>query len=276
MPIAVTGGSGRLGRAVIAQLHAQGHAIRNLDRVAPDPATAAQADYIAIDLNNLSAVKEATVGCTAIIHLAAYTSPFGQPDGVVYTSNTTCSYNVLAAAASHHISHVCLASSIHALGNGFRQGPPTYHYFPVDEEHSTYCADEYSLSKWVMEQQAFAFARRYPHMTIASLRLHALVPEAPDLRDTLDAADTPSARDLWGYTLISSAAQACIGAMQASYTGHEVFYIIAPRTSSTQETAALIQFAFPGVPLKHELPGHCGLYDTSKALRLLGWRHAAA
>ncbi len=273
MPIAVTGGSGRLGRAVIELLHARGHTVRNLDRVTPEPATAAQADYTAIDLNDLAAVKKAVEGCTAIIHLAAYTGPYGQPDGVVYTSNTTCSFNVLASAAAHGISHVCLASSIHAVGNGFRQGPPTYHYFPIDEQHPTYCEDEYSLSKWVMEQQAFAFARRHPHMTIASLRLHALIPQPPERESTLDGPTSSAARDLWGYTLIPSAAQACLCAIEATYRGHEVFYIIAPRTRSTLESRVLVQHAFPTVSVRADLSSHHSLFDTSKAERLLGWQH---
>lgn len=273
MPIAVTGGSGRLGRAVIELLHARGYTVRNLDRVMPEPATAAQAEYIAIDLNDLAAVKKAVEGCTAIIHLAAYTGPYGQPDGVVYTSNTTCSFNVLAAAAAHSISHVCLASSIHAVGNGFRHGPPTYHYFPIDEQHPTYCEDEYSLSKWVMEQQAFAFTRRYPYMTIASLRLHALIPQQPERENTLDSPTSSAARDLWGYTLIPSAARACLCAIKATYHGHEVFYIIAPHTRSTLESRALVQHAFPTVPVHDDLSDHHSLFNTSKAERLLGWRH---
>ena len=273
MTIAVTGGSGRLGRALIELLCAKGETLRNLDRVAPEGATAAQADYIAIDLNDLNSVKRAVEGCTAIVHLAAYTGPYGQPDGVVYTSNTTCSYNVLAAAAAHGISHVCLASSIHAVGNGFRHGPPTYHYFPIDEQHPTYCEDEYSLSKWVMEQQAFAFARRYPAMTIASLRLHALLAEQPKPDDTLDAATAPGARDLWGYTLTTAAARACECAIQATYKGHEVFYIIAPYTRSTHVTRMLIAHAFPGAPVHGDLSDHHGLFNTSKAERLLKWKH---
>jgi len=72
--------------------------------------------FLFVDLNDLHALTEALRGCEPVIHLAAFTGPYGQPPGVVYANNTMSSYNVLYAASSLGIKRVCLASSINALG----------------------------------------------------------------------------------------------------------------------------------------------------------------
>ena len=274
MEIAITGGSGRLGRALLQRLAAQGeHRLRSLDWVeTPPDKRLPGVQYTKINLAYLDLLLEPLWGCQAIAHLAAYTGPFGQPPGEVYTNNTQASYNVLWAAATLGISKVCLASSVNALGGaGSRIG--RYDYFPVDEAHPTYNEDDYGLSKWVMEQQADSFARRYPWMTISSLRLHALPDDPPVLENTPNSAEEGVARTLWGWTLMSEAARACELALQAAFTGHEVFYITAPITCSRIPSRELAQHAYPQVPLRGELAGSQSFFDCRKAARLLGWVH---
>jgi nucleoside-diphosphate-sugar epimerase len=275
MEIAVTGGNGRLGKVLIPQLIEQGHTVRSLDwNVPKEPAgSAPSVKFILIDLTHLDAVIEAFRGCDAVIHLAAYTGPDGPPPGVVYINNTQASYNVLYAASSLGIKRVCLASSVNALGGiGARRG--RYEYLPIDEKHPTFNQDDYSLSKWVMEIQGDSFARRVPDMTIGSLRLHALPDEPPEtLQTTYDTAENPGARGLWGWTLISEAARACVLAISASFTGHEIFYIIAGHTYSAIPSLELARFAYPDVPIRGDLSGHKSFYDCSKAARLLGFIH---
>jgi nucleoside-diphosphate-sugar epimerase len=278
MNIAVTGGSGRLGQVVVKQLAGSGHQVLSLDRVVPSAAQHLQIDqktprFAEVDLNNLAALTETITGCDALIHLAAFPGPWGQAPGVVYANNTLISYNVLYASSSLGMRYVCLASSINAVGGlGSRRGH--FDYFPVDEKHPSYSEDDYSLSKWVMEQQADSFANRFPEMTISSLRFHALVPAPPERQHTLETAESGSARGLWGWTLIEEGARACVLALQAEFRGHEVFFITAPRTTSAIPTVELAAHAFPGIPFRKELPGTTSFYDASKAARLLGWVHA--
>jgi UDP-glucose 4-epimerase len=274
MEVAVTGGNGRLGRVVIERLLQSDYTIRSLDWTSPQnqPEPDQPVRYFQIDINNLDALTQAVRGCEAVIHLAAYTGPYGQPPGVVYGNNTTASYNVLYSTSSLGIQHVCLASSINALGGiGSRVG--RFDYFPVDEKHPTYNEDDYSLSKWVMEQQADSFARRHPSMTISSLRFHAMPDNPPALQSSLDTAETSSARNLWGWTLIGEAARACELAIQGSFSGHEVFFITAPTTNSAIPSLELARHAYPDVPVLAGLPGRKSFYDCSKAARLLGWVH---
>jgi nucleoside-diphosphate-sugar epimerase len=280
MDIALTGGIGRLGRETTACLLAAGHTVRSLDRA--EPAASAAADlgapaggrvrFLKVDLNDLDHLTEAIRGCDAVIHLAAFTGPWGQPPGVVYANNTLTSYNVLYAATSLGIERICLASSVNALG-GIGSQTGRFDYFPVDERHPTYNEDDYSLSKWVMEQMADSFARRYPNATLSSLRLHALPDAPPELQHSLDPAQAPVARNLWGWTLISEAARACLLAVTARYRGHEVFYITAPRTISDIPSLELARHAYPEVAVRGDLSGHNSFYDCSKAARLLGWKH---
>jgi len=275
MEIAVTGGSGRLGKVVVHQLLDQGYNVRSLDWTAPqameksNPALA----FKLIDLSNLEALREAFRGCEAVIHLAAYPGPQGHPPGEVYTNNTRASYNMLYAASSLGIRHVCQASSVNALG-GMGSDVGRYEYLPVDEKHPTFNMDDYSLSKWIMEQQADSFARRFPKMTISSLRFHALPDETPELQTTHETSDSPGARGLWGWTLVGEAARACVLAVtQASFTGHEVFFIVAPATYSAIPSLELARYTYPNLPIRGDLSGHKSLIDCSKAARFLGWIH---
>src|SRR5260221_357360 len=176
MQIAVTGASGELGRALVPYLLDQGHAVVSLDRVMPSVSFVTSphtARAVVTDLTDFGQVVAGLRDCQAVIHLAAHRSPVNAPDPVVYVENTASSYNVLSAAATLGIQRVCLASSINAIGGVFSRWP-RYDYFPLDEQHPTYAEEAYALSKWVLEQQADAFARRYDWMTIASLRFHWL------------------------------------------------------------------------------------------------------
>ena len=289
LEIAVTGGTGRLGQVVIAQLTAKGHRVRSLDKVVPAtlPEAGGAVTFQALDLMNLEAVMEAMRGCEGIMHLGAIPGPHGHPPGVVYANNTIGSHNVLTAAAALGIKRVCMASSVNAVG-GIDSRRGRFDYFPVDEKHPTYAEDDYSLSKWVMEQQGDMFGRRYPDMTLSSLRFHALTPGKPESEAELVTAEAPVARNLWGWTWIDEGARACELALLAGYTGHETFFIIAPRTHSPIPSRELAAHAYPEVPIRGDpsagsphggasqgqaLEGHAGFFDCSKAGRLIGWVH---
>lgn len=273
MKIAVTGGCGRIGQAVISLALAQGHTVVNLDRV-PLTERTSEPNLIQkqIDLTDYDAFTQAIRGCEALIHLAAIAAPFHQPDHIVHNSNVVMSYNALHAAASQGINRVCLASSINATGAFFSR-QPRYDYLPLDEQHPTYNEDPYSLSKWLAEQQADSFARRYEGMTITSLRLHGTRPERPPSPAPNDPKVALAAKQLWGYTRLDAAARACLLTLTANFTGHERFYIVAPETVMELPSMELWARFYPDVPLKRELRGREGFYDCTKAEHLLGWRH---
>jgi len=268
MKLAVTGGHGDMGRVLIPYLVAQGHAVVSIDRAMPATFTAGVEPFVA-DVRDFGEVVAALRGCDGVVHLAAHRSPLTNPDPVVYVDNTAGSYNVLSAAATLGIRRVCLASSINAIGGAFSRAP-RYDYFPLDEQHPTYAEDPYSLSKWVLEQQADAFARRYEWLAIASLRFHGLVPE-PRRAEQWPAP--VMVRHLWAYTLLPEAARACLLSLTAEFSGHEVFYIVAPQTAAARPSLELAREHYPHTAIRGELAGHTGFFDCRKAERILGWKH---
>lgn len=275
MRIAVTGGNGHLGRILCPYLAGQGHAVVSIDRVPPTnaaPFTAARPHYQVADTRNFGEFVAAIRGCDALIHLAAHASPSLFPDHVVYSDNTLSSYNALSAAATLGIQRVCLASSINAIGGAFSRAP-RYDYFPLDEQHPTYSEDPYSLSKWVLEQQADAFARRFETMSIASLRFHWLLDNYEQAVKMNGWNTTGALRHLWAYTAIHDASRACLLALTADFSGHEVFYIVAPRTSVETPSLELAQEHYPATAIRGDLSGNSGFFDCSKASRILGWQH---
>jgi UDP-glucose 4-epimerase len=193
-------------------------------------------------------------------------------DAAVYSDNTTGSYNVLSAAVASGIERICLASSVNAIG-GIYSRAPRYDYFPVDEQHPCYAEDGYGLSKWVLEQQAHAFARRCPAMRIASLRFHWLVPNRAAAIDWTDQFAAKAAKHLWSYTLSREACRACLLALTADFVGHEVFFIVAPRTAATASSFDLAREHYPSTEIRDRLDNYKAFYTSAKAAQILGWKH---
>lgn len=80
-------------------------------------------------------------------------------------------------------------------------------------------------------------------------------------------------KHLWGYVTYDAATLAVEQALTTSFGGHEVFYIVAPRTMSDRTSADLHASFYPEVPLRRELREDEGFFDCAKATRVLGWRH---
>ncbi|MBO0702659.1 MAG: NAD(P)-dependent oxidoreductase [Candidatus Dormibacteraeota bacterium] len=275
MRIAVTGGTGRVGRAVIGEALAGGHEVVSLDRVEPELATLpAGVQYHQVDTTDHADLLAGIRGADALIHLAAYPGPHRHPDHEVHNNNVVSSYNALSAAVELGIRRVCQASSINATGAAYSRWP-RYDYLPLDELHPTYAEDPYSLSKWICEEQGDCFARLHADLSIASMRFHGVV-ESREVAIERLATGAALPKHLWGYTRADAAARACLASLTADFGGHEAFYIVAPRTMMPgHQTSQLVATNYPDVPLRRSLRGDEGLYDCSKAERLLGWQHPA-
>lgn len=273
MKIALTGGSGGIGRAIIPMALEPGHRVVSIDRVRPTAELPAHVTFAEADIADYDALLAAFQGCDAVIHMAAIPSPGRLPDHVVHNNNVVGSYNVLRAAAELGLPRVCQASSVNATGLAYSRWP-RFDYFPLDEQHPTYNEDPYSLSKWICEQQGDSFARRYDNMVIASLRFHWVVPERATAVRARGYTETPAvSKNLWAYTRFDAAASACLLSLTADFKGHEVFYIVAPDTVVDTPSLELAQRFFPEVPVRGDLSGFRSFFDSSKAERLLGWSH---
>jgi len=274
MKIAVTGGNGRVGKGVVDMALAEGHNVVSIDRVSPGKVTDhPNLTYIQADITDYGALENAFRGCDAVVHMAAIIAPGHFPDHVVHNNNVTGSYNALRAAVEVGIQRICQASSVNATGLVYSRWPH-FDYFPLDEQHPAYNEDPYSLSKWICEEQASSIARRYETLAISSMRFHWVVPERP-AKAQISSFRHPDAlvKNLWGYTILAAAARACLLSLTANFKGHEVFYIVAPDTVTDTPSLELQQKYFPDVPVRGDLSGHMSFFNSSKAERLLGWKH---
>ena len=100
--VAVTGSSGKLGRAVVDHLADNGW-----DVVALDQAPPARADVTStrLDLTDFGQTFEAIAGIDdrhdgvdAVVHLAAIPAPGLRPNAATFHNNITATYNVFSAA----------------------------------------------------------------------------------------------------------------------------------------------------------------------------------
>lgn len=275
MKIALTGASGGVGRGIAALALAQGHSIVGIDRVPKHEDLSGEVEFIQAEMNDYEALVAAFAGCDAMIHMAAIPSPGRHPDHVVHNNNVIGSYNVLRAAAENGITRICQASSVNAIGHAYSR-KPRYDFFPIDETHANYSEDPYSLSKWICEQQADAFARRYEGMTIASMRFHYVVPERA-MAAKIYPPDGPNVdKHLWAWTNLNAAADACLRSLNGPFIGHEVFYIVSPTTTVEVPSLELAARYFPDIPITGDLSGLRSFFNSAKAERLLGWDHDAA
>ncbi len=270
MLLAVTGAAGRLGRHVVARALRAGHQV-----VATDLPGAGEPDgrveWRPADLTDLDEARAALAGAEGVVHLGGLVHP-RYPEPEVHRVNVNGTYNVLVAAEEHRVSGVCLASSINAIG-GVYSAAPRYDYFPVDEDHPSYAEDAYSLSKWIVEQQSAAFARRRPDVAFSALRLHGLRDDAASAMRGAD--DGRHRKDLWGWVSFDAAAAACLLAVLRATPGHAVYHVVADRTVTRTPSAELAARWYPGVPLRAPMIGTAGFYSTTRATADLGWDPAA-
>lgn len=275
MKIAVTGGSGRIGRAITALALAEGHQIVSIDRVLPEDGDAdPNVQFIQADAVDYDQMVQAFKGCDALIHMAAIPAPGQHPDHVIHNNNVVGSYNALRAAVENGIMRICQASSVNAIGLSFSR-KAKFDYFPVDEQHPNYSEEPYSLSKWICEAQADSFARRYGDIRIASMRFHWVVADRAAAGERFNRDDSNQTGHLWAYTRFDCAARACLLSLNAGFDGHEVFYILARDTTNDTPSLDLAGEYCPDVPITGDLSGNRSFFSTEKAERLLGWVHDA-
>lgn len=274
MRIAVTGASGRIGRAITEMALARGHEVVAIDRVAMPPMEGLAGSFVTTT-DDYDALVTAFAGCDALIHMAAIPSPGHHPDQVIHNNNVVGSYNALHAAIANGIRRICQASSVNAIGHSYSRRP-RYDYFPLDEEHPNYSEEPYSLSKWICEQQADAFVRRYDDLSIASLRFHYVVPDRKIAYDAYAHQTENNGRHLWAWTHLKAAADASLRSVEGRFMGHEVFFIVSPTTIMDTPSAELSAKYLPETPWRQPPNGSESFFSSAKAERILGWNHDAA
>jgi nucleoside-diphosphate-sugar epimerase len=280
MKIAVTGGSGKLGRSVVQRLADEGHSVLNLDvNGVRGPG------FVRIDLRDYGQVADAILGIDernsgldAVVHLGAIPAPGIAPDAATFHNNMLSTYNVFQAARRAGIKRLVYASSETVLGLPFDTDPP---YIPVDEEYPARPESTYSLVKHLEEQMAVQLTRWDPELSITALRFsNVMDPEDYARFPSFQADATLRKWNLWSYIDGRDGAQAVLRALENARPGFEAFIIAAADSVMTRSSRELAAEVFPNVQLTRDVGEHETLLSIDKARRLLGfepeysWREA--
>lgn len=283
--VLVTGGSGKLGRAVLRDLVAHGYDVLNIDQQAlPEPICPS----VRIDLTNFGEVAAAILGGVderkgpfdAVVHLAAIPAPGLAANARTFANNVPTTYNVFEASRLAGIKNIVFASSETVLGLPFDTPPP---YAPVDEEYYPRPESAYSLGKLLDETMAAQFCRWDPELRIIGLRFsNVMNPEDYATFPKFDADPRSRKWNLWAYIDARDGAQAVRRSIQADFTGFEAFIIANADTVMSRSNMSLLAEVFPDVPAKGNLTTNGTLLSIEKAKNMLGfspqysWRNEVA
>ena len=271
--IAVTGGSGLLGRACIDALLDHGWTPFNFDLVPPRER---KCSFTRLDLTGYGQVVEALAGIDelhdgvdAVLHLAAIPGPSQAGNAQMFVSNLAATFHVFQAAKLLHIHNVVWASSEALLGYPFKRPPA---YVPLDEDVAKTPEVAYSLVKDLEEEMADQFCRWDPNQKMIALRFSNVMDPA-DYAEFPSFESDPASRkwNLWSYIDVRDGAQAAVKALAYDKPGFEAFVIAADDTVMSTPSAELMARFFPDVAFRAEVPGTAALCSLEKARRLLGW-----
>ncbi len=281
--VAVTGGSGRLGRVVVEEIarHAE---VTVLDLAPGESAH----PHVTLDVRDLPAVFRALDGHDAVVHLAAIDDGVDAPPEVYFETNVMGTWNVLHAAHELGIARAVVASSVAATGIGRGEGAPRPQYLPVDEAHPLNPGGTYSLTKEIVEATARGFARRGV-TRVACLRPTLIVRD--EVAGQIDAIARGAAYDtshlvepfagplplLRNYISSRDTARAFRRALEADAEPYDIFFVSARDTIGHVDSLAYARKTFgdamPQIrrPELYARDPHAGLIDISHARDRLGW-----
>ncbi|UZX04466.1 NAD(P)-dependent oxidoreductase [Arthrobacter sp. CDRTa11] len=285
--IFVTGGSGRLGRSVVAGLAEKGHHVISVDRDAVPadqlPAGVVQetADLLAPG-EALRLLRETMPD--AVIHLAAIAVPFSAPEDVIFATNTRLAYAVVSAATELGVGKIVTASSPTVLGYGSPAGwlPAS---FPLDERTPPKPWNAYALSKLIAEQtvQMFAAAQGERIRYAAFRPCYVISPEewegAPTQqghtvaeRLTDPALSAPALFNYVDARDVADFLDVLLRKMDSIPNG-ETFFVGAADALATTPLAELMPRFLPGsAELCSGLTGAAPAFSIDKAHDMLGWQ----
>lgn len=273
MYVAITGSSGKLGRAAVAALRAAKHRVVGMDINVP----VAPAQSIRCDCTDFGQVMGALSGVDitggipdAVVHLAGIPMPGLASDHQTFEINVRSTYNVFSACARLGIRKVIWASSETILGLPF-DDPPAF--IPLDESHPDRPNWSYALAKQLGETMADSFVRWNAGMSITSLRFSNVF--APDDYKQLAALQANPAwrkMNLWSYVDVEDASDACRLAVEADLTGHQKMIIAAADTLMDEPSQELASRYFPDVVVKTPIEGNQSFLSSAQAETVIGYR----
>jgi len=268
--IAITGGNGVVGHAIVRDLMADREVV-SLDITPGRPGVRSR--YV--DIMSLENLRSALEGQDAIVHVAALLLPT-DPEDRLFRINVIGTWNVLQTARELGIRKIVIMSSECASGiiNVYRRLPSCPDYLPVDEDHPLRPPETYGVSKQINEITARSFASD-GGMQIVALRPTLVV--RPDMGDYIERTRSIDDPDLWSYVELCDVVQATRLALDYEGPSFDAFYLSARDTFAPDETLAFMERRFGRLPEIRDpaLYGanpHAAIWDLRRSERLLGFR----
>jgi UDP-glucose 4-epimerase len=305
MRVAVTGASGRVGRAVAQLLVDAGHSVIGLDLVAPaNPIDGVE--YVIGDLRELARNDRRLRDVDAVAHLGALMSWDTDDAERLLAANVDATTALVRALEGSRVHRLVLASS----GEVYPENDPVRQ--PLDEEHPLRPQTWYGLSK-VLAEEVVAFAGRTNGWSTTVLRfahtqdpaelldpdsffsgprffasrriererraghdavVRALAPVADDDSTLLVAAREDGAPVRMGILATADLAAGVVLAITADTTGHEVIGLGPDDSTDLGVLARELADAAGLATVEVTLPVSAPSYVTSntRAREVLGFR----
>ncbi len=267
--VVVTGGSGRVGKYVVAQLMKKNQVV-----VADLKPSEHEVEFIETDVMDLEAVRKAVAKADAVIHLAAIDFDWKAAEEQYINVNVRGTWHVLQACRDAGVKKVILCSSISACGLSEMRKDWTPEFLPVNESHENKPYQAYSVSKIVMEQMAQSFADATDMEVICLRPLAVVLPET--IHDYIKFVDDPERHWLFYYIWAEDLAKAFEAAVDIEGLKFGVFFISADDTSHPKPTLEWYEEVIGQIPeiknprLYQNNP-RASIFSSQEAKNILGW-----
>lgn len=246
--VAVTGGSGRIGSALLRRLVAHGHQVVNLDI---RHARIAEARHHFVDLTRREQVQPALDGIDAVCHLGEIPNLGALAPEHVYAHNTAAGAVVMQTSVDLGIPRLIYTSSIQVYGMSYPHFLPPVQV-PVAETHPLRPQQAYALSKVANEIYAQLLATQRG-ASVAIFRLPWVCDF--DLDPRLDCEHwawlterITRMEELGSYVHVSDAAEALALAIEHPRPGCDIYQLCADDGLFHRPVRAWLREAYPDLP----------------------------
>ena len=284
--VLVTGGAGRLGSHVVAELRPY-HEVTVLDHAAGP----ADLPSMTASILDRAAMAPAFEGQDAVIHLAAHDADAKADDDAFIRTNVEGTFNVFDLARRAGVRRFVHCSSVAAL-NISDENPPAN--LPIEPDHPGRPSGAYGLSKQMGELVAQRFAM-FGDMEIVCLRptlvvydgiVHTLITTSA----TVDGPPVPAGpkRPEWqGYDEVIpgsrswvsavDAARAFRAAMEHPAPGFGPWFVAATDNHTHLPTLEIVEREFGALPAQHTperfaADPRASIYDIAPTTAAFGWQ----
>jgi nucleoside-diphosphate-sugar epimerase len=271
LKIAVTGGSGRIGSALIKYLAERGHKPVNLDvRQAEEPA----APFVYCEAGRRELLQPALVGMDAVIHLGEIPGEWPSiAPNEIFSRNIAAGSCVFQTAADLRIPRVIYASTCQIYGvTGLPPAVP--HTLPLDETHPIQPTNAYSLSKAANETYGrYVVERARGRISITAFRLPFVYFPWFEKRMLHELEKDQPIHELGLYVGWPDVMRAFELALLRPPAGFEAFNLSAADVMSVAPIRQRIATDHPTYPLlPADWPAHASPLLTHKAREHFGWQ----